>query len=64
MAAKPDKRERRPGDRHRPRHMAPIPPELWQRLERDAKALDRPVAWLIRQRLAEHYGPADAPPAQ
>ena len=64
MAEKPDKRGRRLGDRHRPRHMAPIPPDLWARLERDARAIDRPVSWLIRQRLAEHYGAADAQPSQ
>ena len=51
MGTKTDNRQ---GDRHKPRHMVSIPPELWARLTERARDQERSVTWLVRALLAEH----------
>lgn len=53
-----DKRERksdeRPGDRHRPRHMVSVPPDLWRDLKAEAETLGCSVTFLVRSKLKGH----------
>lgn len=53
-ASATQQRKPRPGDRHRPRHMVSVPPDLWRDLKAEAETLGCSVTFLVRSKLKGH----------